>query len=92
MPEDLQQGQFLEVGTFLGQAGNSGTTFTPHVHLVFGFFDQNGRYWSTPIEWQSYERRLLLPFPTGYEYSDYKSFDYGYPKLGKLVKMKPADT
>ena len=87
IPNDIEEGQHLEAGTFVGLAGNSGTTFTPHCHLVFGFFDQNDRYWSTPIEWEGFERRKLLPFPTGYEYSDPKYFDFGYPKLGQCVKI-----
>ena len=87
IPIQIEKGQYLEAGTFIGLAGNSGTTFTPHVHMVFGFFDQNGRYWSTPIEFSSFERRKLLPFPTGYEYGDYKYFDFGYPKVGHCVKI-----
>ena len=37
-------GAKLSVGTPMGEVGNSGTTFTPHLHIVFGFTDQNDRY------------------------------------------------
>ena len=79
--------------TFLCRALSSiteislGTTYTPHIHMVFGFTDQNGRYWSTPIEWQGMEQRALLPFPAAYEYGSYKYFDYGFPKLNHCVKI-----
>ena len=54
--------------------------------LVFGFWDQNDRFWSTPIEWKNYERRILLAYATGYEYSSYRSKLYGYPKALELIK------
>lgn len=86
IPANITEGQFLEVGSPIGQLGNSGTTFTPHTHLVFGFFDQNDRFWSTPIEWDCYEHRILMAYPTGYEYGDYKFHQYGYPKFQQCVK------
>ena len=58
--------------------------------LVFGFWDQNDRFWSTPIEWINYERRILFPYPTGYEFSDYRSKPYGYPKALELIKAQRA--
>jgi len=87
VPASIIEGQFLEAGAYVGTVGNSGTTYTPHIHMVFGFTDQNGRYWSTPIEWQGMEQRALLPFPAAYEYGSYKYFDYGFPKLNHCVKI-----
>ena len=74
------------MGTYIGDAGNSGTTFCPHVHITFGFFDQNARYWSIPIEWEKYQRRVIIPFPTGNQYSTYKQEEFGYPKLNQLIQ------
>ena len=45
----IRVGDVLQRGAHIGKAGNSGTSYTPHIHLVFGFYDQNDRYWSTPI-------------------------------------------
>ena len=59
--------------------------------LVFGFWDQNDRYWSTPIEWQNYQRRVLMPYPAGFEYSSYRSKSYGGPKTEELIKA-PRNT
>ena len=33
----------LAAGTQVAQVGNSGTTYVPHCHAVFGFTDQTGR-------------------------------------------------
>merc|ERR1719334_842451 len=37
MEANIQVGVDLEAGTVVAQAGNSGTTYVPHCHAVFGF-------------------------------------------------------
>lgn len=80
-------GDIVSNNTYVGQIGNTGTIYTPHCHVVFGFFDQFGRYWSTPIEWKSYTSKIILPYPSGYAYSNLTFHNYGYPKLGQVIKM-----
>lgn len=84
IPLFLAVGQDLPAGTFLGRVGNSGTTLVPHLHLVFGFFDQNDRYWSLPVEWESYSHRNLLAYPTGYTYGTSHPWKYGYPLFNQV--------
>jgi len=86
IPQNIQVGADLAVGTPLGQVGNSGTTFTPHLHVVFGFTDQNDRFWSLPVEWKDTEQRILLPYPHGYEYGSYHQREYFYPKMNNILK------
>ena len=33
MPSSIAIGDYLEIGTYIGKVGNSGTSFTPHIHL-----------------------------------------------------------
>ena len=40
----FQTGKVYESGTLVGSVGNSGTTLVPHLHLVWGFVDNNERY------------------------------------------------
>jgi dihydrolipoamide dehydrogenase len=41
----------LEIGTYLGRVGNSGTSLEPHMHVVVLWYDPDaGRYWSVPAE------------------------------------------
>ena len=40
IPESVRVNETLSAGSFVGLAGDSGTAFVPHLHLVFGFFDQ----------------------------------------------------
>ena len=82
----IRVGDVLQRGAHIGKAGNSGTSYTPHIHLVFGFYDQNDRYWSTPIEWVNYQRRQLLAYPSGYTYSSRISENRGYPTKDQLIK------
>jgi len=42
-----QVGEVLPVGTIVGKAGNSGTTYVPHLHAAFGYTDNNSRYNTT---------------------------------------------
>ena len=86
IPNSIKVGDILPARTFIGKTGNSGTSYTPHIHLVYGFYDQNDRFWSTPIEWVNYQRRVLLPYATGYAYSDRRSKNYGYPVKNELIK------
>ncbi|XP_023347041.1 uncharacterized protein LOC111715875 [Eurytemora carolleeae] len=86
IPDTIQVGKNYLAGTLLGLAGNSGTTYTPHLHLVFGFWDNSSRFWSLPIEFESVEHRILLPYPSGYEYSNYHQHEFLYPKLGYCIK------
>ena len=81
VPAGVEVGGFYAAGTLVGQVGNSGTTYVPHLHLAFGFLDQNGRYWSLPIEWEDYRYRNLLPYSTGYEFGPYHDKAYGWPEV-----------
>lgn len=91
IPPDVQVGELLPAGTIVGKAGNSGTTYVPHLHSAFGFTDNSSRFWSLPMEWTDVEHRILLPYAHGYQHGPYHQHDYYYPKLGNLVKtMKPA--
>ena len=33
VPSSIEVGDYLEIGTYIGKVGNSGTSFTPHIHL-----------------------------------------------------------
>ena len=68
VPADVRGGNFYAAGALVGAVGNSGTTLVPHLHVALGFSDQNGRFWSLPIEWEDYRYRNLLPYSTGYEF------------------------
>ena len=48
----VQVGDWIYPGTALGTNGNSGTTLVPHLHIVYGYTDAQGRYWSLPIDWK----------------------------------------
>jgi len=83
---DIQVGSVVAAGTQVAQAGNSGTTYVPHCHAVFGFTDKNNRFWSLPVEWASVSHRILLPYPHGYQYGPDHHHDYLFPKKGYLVQ------
>jgi len=85
VPLDISVGDSLTAGTVVGEAGNSGTTYVPHLHIVFGYTDQSGRYWSTPVDWQDVQHRILLPYSHGYEYGPNHHHEYLYPKQGYCV-------
>ena len=87
VPASVEVGNFYPAGTLVGEVGNSGTTYVPHLHLAFGFFDQNGRYWSLPIEWEDYRYRNLLPYSTGYEYGPYHDKTYGWPEFNHHITI-----
>jgi murein DD-endopeptidase MepM/ murein hydrolase activator NlpD len=72
----------------VGKVGNSGTSLVPHLHVAFGFNDQNDRYWSLPIKWENWQYRNLLPYHTGYEYGEYHSKNYGFPQKNMHVLMQ----
>ena len=38
-----QVGNEYSAGTKVGTVGNSGTTLVPHLHVVWGFTDMDGR-------------------------------------------------
>ena len=86
MPEYISVGQNLQAGTYLGRVGNSGTTYTPHIHLVFAFRD-NGKYWSIPIEWENFNRRKIFYYASGAEYSKTEHIDFGYPKYNQMISF-----
>ena len=54
---DINVGDMLTAGTLIGEAGNSGTTYVPHLHIVFGFTDMSGRFWSLPVDWANVKHR-----------------------------------
>jgi len=85
IPLDIQVGDMLTAGTVIGEAGNSGTTYVPHLHVVFGYTDVSGRYWSLPVDWANVKHRILLPYSHGYEYGPYHQHEYLYPKHGFCV-------
>jgi len=85
MDANIQVGDALEAGTTVAQAGNSGTTYVPHCHAVFGFTDETDRFWSLPVEWKSVSHRILLPYPHGYQYGPSHHHDYLYPLKGYVV-------
>ena len=53
----IKVGDDLTAGTAIGEVGNSGTTYVPHLHLVFGFTNANGRFWSLPVDWADVQHR-----------------------------------
>merc|ERR1712127_514767 len=53
IPPAIVVGETYAAGTPVGTVGNSGTTLVPHLHTVWGFTDNDNRYWALPIEWQS---------------------------------------
>jgi len=85
IPNNIRVGRDYPAGTLVGTVGNSGTTLVPHLHVVWGFTDANDRFWSLPIEWQNYNHRILLAYPTGYQYGQYHHHAYGYPKKGQCI-------
>jgi len=85
IPTNIKVGDWIYPGTALGENGNSGTTLVPHLHIVYGYTDSQGRYWSLPIDWKDMQHRVLLAYPTGYEYGPYHHHDYFYPKTGYLI-------
>ena len=51
IPIEIQPGVWLEQGSYLGRAGNSGVSLEPHVHITMLYFDViTGRTWSVPSE------------------------------------------
>merc|ERR1711936_403959 len=82
---DLQELPQNMIEVVVGETGNSGTTYVPHMHVVFGFTDHNNRFWSLPIEWANVQHRILLPYPTGYAYGPSHHHNYLFPKKGWLV-------
>ena len=50
-------GDALTAGTAIGEVGNSGTTYVPHLHVVFGFTNGSGRFWSLPVDWADVQHR-----------------------------------
>jgi len=85
IPDTITVGRQVVAGTVVGETGNSGTTYVPHMHVVFGFTDHNNRFWSLPIEWANVQHRILLPYPTGYAYGPSHHHNYLFPKKGWLV-------
>jgi len=85
IPLDIQVGDQLSAGTAVGEAGNSGTTYVPHLHIVLGYTDASGRFWSLPVDWANVRHRILLPYPHGYQYGPYHDHEYLYPKKGWVV-------
>lgn len=85
IPSDINVGESITAGTVVGENGNSGTTLVPHLHVVFGFTDAAGKFWSLPIDWADVQHRILLAYPTGYQYGPYHHHEYLYPKTGYLV-------
>jgi len=83
---NIQVGSMLSAGAQIAQVGNSGTTYVPHCHAVFGFTDKSGRFWSLPVEWANVSHRILLPYPHGYQYGQDHHHEYLFPKHGYLVK------
>ena len=49
---NINVGDWISPGTMCGENGNSGTTLVPHLHIVYGFTDDSGRYWALPVEWK----------------------------------------
>jgi len=87
IPMDINVGDILTSGTVIGEAGNSGTTYVPHLHIVFGFTDMFGRFWSLPVDWANVKHRILLPYSHGYEYGPDHHHEYLYPKQGFCVSQ-----
>lgn len=87
IPMDINVGDTLTSGTVIGEAGNSGTTYVPHLHIVFGFTDMFGRFWSLPVDWANVKHRILLPYSHGYEYGPDHHHEYLYPKQGFCVSQ-----
>jgi len=85
IPNHIHVGSHYPAGTVVGHVGNSGTTLVPHCHSVWGFFDRDDRYWALPIEWENVSHRILLAYPTGYQYGADHHHDYYYPKYSNLV-------
>jgi len=85
IPSNINVGDWISPGTMCGENGNSGTTLVPHLHIVYGFTDDSGRYWALPVEWKDMQHRILLAYPTGYAYGPYHHHDYFYPKTGYLI-------
>lgn len=85
IPEEIQVGQFYPVGTPAGRVGNSGTTLVPHCHVTWGFTNSQGRFWSLPIQWSQVQHRILMPFPTGYQFGRNHTHCAVYPQTGWLV-------
>merc|ERR1719242_1358430 len=85
IPDNIKIGGEYAAGTFVGTVGNSGTTLVPHLHVVWGFTDKNNRFWSLPIEWKNYNHRILMAYPTGYEYGTSHHHSYGFPKKGDCI-------
>jgi len=87
VPMDINVGDMLTAGTLIGEAGNSGTTYVPHLHIVFGFTDMSGRFWSLPVDWANVKHRILLPYSHGYQYGPDHHHEYLYPKHGFCVSQ-----
>ncbi len=40
IPQNIEVGQTYPAGTYVGDVGNSGTSYVPHLHLALDFIDQ----------------------------------------------------
>ncbi|MEL6177747.1 MAG: hypothetical protein AAFS10_02290 [Myxococcota bacterium] len=74
IPDDIEPGQILQAGTFVGRVGNSGVTLEPHLHMTAFWYDaaaEEPRYWSVPMEFADI---YVSPGPEGpgifYDYID----------------------
>jgi len=85
IPNTIKVGDFHPAGTLVGSVGNSGTTLVPHLHVVWGFTDSNSRFWALPVEWKDVSHRILLGYPTGYQYGQHHQHKYFYPRTGHCV-------
>jgi len=85
IPDQIKVGHYYPVGTQVGKVGNSGTTLVPHCHITWGFTDREGRFWSLPIHWSQVQHRILLPYPTGYQFGRNHTHTLTYPRKGWLV-------
>ncbi|HJZ88795.1 MAG TPA: M23 family metallopeptidase [Polyangia bacterium] len=85
IPDSVRPGARLEVGTRIGQVGNSGTRY-PHLHLALLFADHpdSGRSWGVPVEFA----RLYVKRPADRGASARR---FAVPERATLVSSEPFE-
>lgn len=58
--DNINIGDEIKVGDYIGRVGNSGVTYVPHLHTTLFFWDiDTARFWSIPINFNSIFRKKI---------------------------------